>query len=119
MNARPKYDDLTDSDGNPIRASYSMKIHPNPKFYKYQWQIFHHGSPEGKMFFSTPFVCTFEAMALMDRLRDEGKGYLVYNNHVPRIGDDTPFNLEAECWVDITPAPSFEDDLDPEWRGHK
>jgi len=119
MNMNPTYEDLIGSDGSPSRIPYGTVPHPNPRWYKYRWRVFHRGSPQGRAFFNTPELSAHKAMTLLRELEAKGEGYIVYNNGQPRYGDDTPFNLSHPRWKDYTPAPPYDEDPDLEWEGHK
>ena len=87
-----------------------MSVHPNSRWWKYRWRVFHRGSPEGRAFFTTRELSTHEAMTLIRHLEAKDEGYLVYNYCQPRIGQDTPFNLTHPRWVDYNLALSYDDD---------
>ena len=118
MNRNPTYSDLY-LDGKPVRGSYAMGVHLNPRWWKYLWRVFHRRSPEGRAFFSTPKLSTHAAMTLITELEAKEEGYLVYNSQQPRNGKNTPFDMTHKKWEDYTPALPYEDDDDPEWDGHK
>ena len=119
MNGNPTYRDLIDHDGKPSRISYAKYMHPNPRWWKYQWRVFHRSSKEGRAFFSTQKLSTHAAMKLIKELVEKNEGYLLYNSSQPRRGKDTPFDLTHKRWTDCTPALPYDDDDDPEWHGHK
>ena len=119
MNGNPKHSDLIRSNGKALRASYAMSVHPNPKWWKYRWRVFHRESPEGRVFLSTQELSTHEAMTLIKNLEAKDEGYLVYNNRDPRNGEDTPFNLTHINWKDYTPALACNENNDLQWQGHK
>jgi len=121
----PQYHQLTDPETcHPERISFAQGVHSNPRFYKYYWRVFHAGSP----FFGEDFfqqckqICTYEAMNLIKRLEEKGEGYIIYNVASPRTGKDVPFDFTHKRWADcseLITAPPFDDDLDPEYQGHK
>ena len=119
MNANPTYRDLIDHDGKPSRVRYAKNMHPNPRWWKYQWQVFHQSSKEGREFFSTQKLSTHAAMNLIRELVEKEEGYILYNSRQPRNGKNTPFDLTHEKWASFTPALPYDDDDDPEWHGHK
>lgn len=119
MNGNPRYTDLVDKNGKSRVIIYSGLAHPNPRFYKCYWQIFHRGSAvEGPAFFGTPTLCTHDAQILMRSLDQRGEGHLIYTYNLPRKGN-TPFDFQHPRWADVKQAPAFEDDCDPEWDGHR
>ena len=119
MNGNPKHSDLIRCNGEALRASYAMGVHPNPRWWKYRWRVFHRESPEGRVFFSMQDLSTHEAMMLIKNLEAKDEGYLVYNYCQPRSGKDTPFNLTHPRWNGYTPALAYNDDSDLQWQGHK
>ena len=120
MNSNPKHSDLyRDGKEGQIRASYALHLHPNPRFYKYYWRVFHDKSPEGKLFFEEKPMNTHDAMELCRALEEQGKGYLLYNYHLPRSGENVPFYFQSDRWTGAEIARPYEDDPDPVWKGHK
>lgn len=120
MNVNPQYTDLVKTDTKePRQVSYAQGMHPNPRFYKYYWRVFHHQSEEGKLFFKSPALTTNAMHELCERLRNENKGYMLYNWSRPRIGDDVPFNFNSPRWRGCFTAPAYDEDSDIPWRGHK
>jgi len=121
----PQYHHLTDpKTGHPERISFAQGVHPNPRFYKYYWRVFHADSPfVGVNFFrQCERICTYEAMNLIKRLQEKGRGYIIYNVRFPRAGDDVPFDFTHNRWRgvgELIIAPQFDDDADPEYQGHK
>lgn len=93
--------------------------HPNPKMYKYYWRAFTLDSPwEGEKFFeNTTPLSTAECVELLEKYRIEGVPCLIYSYHRPREGEI--FDKNSEKWKDVSFAPSWDDDTDPEWQGHK
>ena len=119
MNADPKHQDLNDEEGGVARRIFALNLHPNPRYYKYRWRVFHLGSVEGREFFDTEEISTHAAITLMDELFKKGEGYFVYNRSAPRLGKNTPFDLTHKKWANCTPAPAYEDDDDPSHDRHK
>lgn len=119
----PSFDALrkqTADDG--ISHSYASRMHPNPRFYKYRWWVFWHGSAcDGSEFLAEErSLCTFDAMALIDRLMLKGECHWVYNRPMPREEQGvTPFDRTSEKWRNTQFAPPFDADTDPEWRGFR
>jgi hypothetical protein len=90
-------------------VSFAQRMHPNPRFYKYHWQVFSRSSEyEGKEFLDKCVMTTYEAFKEMKRLDKAGEPYMLYNGSLPRSGSDTPFNKnKSENW-----APPYDDDPD-------
>ena len=68
--------EIKNSDG-PRRIGQDSGVHPNPRFFKYYWWIFHEGVPvedEDFLFQDEYRLCGYDAMKLLDRLRREGPG---------------------------------------------
>jgi len=76
----------------------ATSIHPNPRFFKYRWQIYTADSPwEGPEFFEkAPRFSIYEAMTLIEKLRDTAQTHIVYNQRLPRSGPGVPFDPESE-----------------------
>jgi len=93
--------------------------HPNPRMYKYYWRVFTLDSRwEGAKFFeNTVPLATAECMGLLEKYRAESVPCLIYSFHRPR--EDSIFDKNSKKWKDISFAPSWDDDADHEWRGHK
>lgn len=93
----------------------------NPRFYKMKWWVFHEGSHvEGRDFMTDEYsLCTSDALALIKKVTSEGKSCLVYNRRCRRLGPDTPFKHDEESMSGWSWAPAFDDDTDPEYKGHK
>jgi len=97
-------------------AGFARRVHPNPRFYKYYWWIFHEGSPcDGEAFLGDEFrLATREAIELMDRLDAEGKPYWTYNRKLPRADlANTPWDFNSHAWEGQEWAPPFDADPDP------
>lgn len=119
MIQNPHYKDLVDQNGDSRKLICTGLAHPNKKLFKCYWRIFHRDSTvEGRAFFETPELCTYDAQMLIGSLRERGEGFLVYATNVPRQGE-TPFDFSHPRWSGVTPAPAYEDDTDPEWKGHR
>ena len=90
-------------------TSFAQRMHPNPKFYKYYWHVFSRSSEyEGDEFFKKCKLSTYGATKEINRLRETGEPYMLYNYSLPRSGPDTPFNKnKSEHW-----APPYDDDPD-------
>jgi len=110
---------LIDHNGKIVRSGYATNVNPNPRLWKYQWQVFHRGTPQGRAFFSTQKLSTHAAMTLIRELVEKDEGYLIYNSRQPRSGKDTPFDPTHERWANCTSALPYKDDDDPEWHGHR
>jgi len=95
-------------------------IHPNPKLYKYYFQVYTPDLPwEGSDFFeNAPRLCAAELKTLMDQFRAERRSCFIYNVRRPRAGA-TPFDRSSERWRDVPFAPAWENDPDPEVDGVK
>ena len=120
MNVNPKHTDFVDiKSGQERTLSYAQGMHPNPRFYKYYWRVFHNESPEGKAFFNTPALTTNEMHLLCKKLEKENKGYILYNWSRPRAGDDVPFDFNSNRWKGCITAPAYDEDTDTPWRYHK
>ena len=102
----------------PRFSSKSSRMHPNPTFYKYYWTIFHEGCAENGDFAAIKY-CTSDAMTIIKALKANKKGYILHNWHSPRNGNKLPFDFSNIRWKGVEMAPSFEDDSDPIWEGHK
>ena len=102
-------------------ASYASRIHPNPRFYKYYWWVFWQQSPcDGHEFLSTCHrLPTKQAFDLMQTLQSKRLSYWLYNQQLPRLDPLVPFDPSAQKWQGIEWAPTYNDDIDPEYRGYK
>ena len=96
-------------------------IHPNPRYYKYLWQIYTADSPweEEAFFANTPPICTHDAMKMIEKLDEAGQQYIVYNYSLPRREPGAPFDFESARWRGHECACAYDDDLDPVWHGFK
>jgi len=119
----PRFRDLrNNSEGELSQSSYASGIHPVPRFYKYDWWVFNEDSPvEGDEFLTAKYaLCTADAMALIDELREQGKPFIIYNERRARLDPPhTPWDLNGERWVDYEFAKPLNQDSDPDWRGFK
>ena len=99
----------------------ATSMHPNPRYYKYLWQIFTTDSPceDGAFFANAPRLCTHEAMVLIERLTERRQRYAVYNRRLPRGGPGVPFDFQSACWQGYECAQAYDDDPDPVWNGFK
>lgn len=102
-------------------ASCASFMHPNPRFYKYRWQIYTENCEwEGGDFFeNAPQYCTAACMARLQALDVPGVKYLLYNYIYPRRFEGMPFDPQHAKWQSCQWAPSWEDDPDPVWKGFK
>lgn len=94
----------------------------NPRLFKFRWWIFHAGSPtEDAAFLSDRryALCTNDAMALVEKLRREGRACFIYNRRYRRGGPDAPWKK----WDGQGEAPTlelpFDEDGDPLYEGHR
>lgn len=94
-------------------------LHPAPRLYKHHWQIFSPDSEyEGLEFFEkAPRISTARCMERLHELATAGTPCLVYTWKQPRKFTGMPF--DPEKWKGATWAPSWDDDDDPIWEGHK
>jgi hypothetical protein len=102
--------------------SYATRMHPNPYFYKYMWQIFWKGSPcEGHAFLNSPdtLLSTKEAYDLRKKLADENLSYYLYNESYPRLDPASPWNPSSERWKGTQWAVAYDEDTDEPYKGHK
>jgi hypothetical protein len=100
---------------------FSTGLHPNPRLYKYLWQIWTPDSPlEGEGFLlSGPLLSTARFVEIEQRMLTTGESGFVYNRRRVRKGLGSPFDLTHPRWKVREWAPSWEDDPDPEWNEHK
>jgi hypothetical protein len=91
------------------------------KFYKYTWQIW---TPdfelEGHEFLR--YAMRMSTAAFMARYEEMFRSNLpgwIYRHDRPREGPGTPFDRNHLKWKDVEFAPSWDDDPDPVWNGHK
>lgn len=101
--------------------SYASALHPIPAFYKHHWQIFTLDSPwEGQEFFDkAPRLSTAICMQCLEELNDRQLLYILYGSKRPRRFEAMPFDPASARWRHVEWAPPFENDPDPEWRGHR
>lgn len=93
----------------------------NPRFYKHEWQIW---TPDCKLegpefLTSGPRISTAEFMARIDEMEKAKLPGWVYSYKRPRQGPGTPFDRNHPRWSGVAFAPSWDDDRDPIWNGHK
>lgn len=100
---------------------FGTSLHPKARLYKYVWQIWTPDTVlEGDEFFkSGPRYCTAEFMDVQQRLIDADASGFVYNRQFPRRDSGLPIDPLHPRWVNCAWAPSWEDDGDPIWNGHK
>ncbi len=103
--------------------SYASGLHPNVYSYKYYWWVFYKDSPcDGYDFLSDKYrLTTAAAFGLMQQLQKAGHPYWVYNKRTPRKSSkfSPPWNLNSPRWKDTEWAPSYPDDSDLTYKGHK
>ena len=101
--------------------SQATHMNPNPRFFKYLWRIYTADSPwEGDDFFANaPWLCTHDAMRMIESLSKAGQSHIIYNCRLPRAGPDVPFDFESPRWKDYEVACAYDDDPDPVWNGFK
>lgn len=97
----------------------AVNRHPNPRFYKYYWWVFHAGSAcEGSEFLGNAHrLNEYDAYRLMEALREADEAFMLYNRQLPRRGGK--FDPDSAKWKSREWAPAFEDDPDPEHKGYK
>ncbi len=109
-------------ESNWLATSYAMGVNPNPRLYKYYWWVFWRGSPcEGSKFITKKYRMTTErAHNLMAKLHQQKEKYFVTNTSYPRYEPGVmPFDPKSKRWKNATWAPSFDEDTDKEYQGHK
>ena len=97
-------------------------LHPNPRYWKYDWWVFHKDSPiDGHEFLTAPYrLSTKEALDLIQTIKAAQGLCWIYNRRRPRHDpDNTPFDPLHPRWKDIQWAPAYDDDLDAPMDGHK
>jgi hypothetical protein len=72
-----------------------------------------------ELFEKGPRLSTAQYMALAKEMQKTGKPGWVYNTQYPRSGPETPFDLAHPRWARAKFAPSWDEDPDPIWNGHK
>src|SRR5467141_4054126 len=93
--------------------SYAQGMHPNRKFYKYYWWVFHTDSPcDGPAFLTDACrLSTAAAFQLLARLAQAGELSWLYNRQVPRRdADHTPWDPQAPRWEGVVWAPAYAED---------
>ncbi|WP_341314540.1 hypothetical protein WN982_04275 [Paraburkholderia sp. IMGN_8] len=100
---------------------FSTGLHPNPRLFKYLWQIWTPDSPlEGEEFLrSGPLLSTGKFVEIEQQMLQARKSGFVYNRCRVRMGLGSPFNLDHPRWKVTEWAPSWDDDPDPVWNGYK
>lgn len=90
-------------------------VHPNPRFFKHYWWIFHRDSPaESDDFLTDKYRMRHgTAMSWLEEWSSERGEVLVYMRRIHRLGPGTPFipSSHIPVW-----APSYDDDPDPPWK---
>lgn len=106
---------------NPGHWSFGSPLHPNPKLYKSYWQVFTGDSMwEWHDFLKNcPYRSTSDCIHYLELLQQKTVSYIVYGRKRPRKHQGMPYDLRAEKWKNTQWAPALEDDVDPEWNGHK
>jgi hypothetical protein len=102
--------------------SFSSRMHPDPRLYKYSWWVFWRSSPcEGWEFLARKHaLCTADAMALTGALAAANEPHWLYNLKTPRFeAGVTPFDHHSSKWHDVTFAAALHEDSDANWRGYK
>lgn len=94
-------------------------LHPEPRMYKHYWRVFTVDSAwEGREFLEKESpLCTADYVDLIRRLQREKKSCMVYGYKVPRQG--SIFDPSAAKWSGVQFAPSWDDDTDRAFEGHK
>jgi hypothetical protein len=117
----PKFETLKIlAEFGSLSAYATPGVHSNPRFYKYFWRVFWEESPcEGEKFLSTNPLRTFEAIELIDRLRQAGKVHLIFVDRLPREGVSI-WNYQSQRLKGKELALAYDDDPDPAIpSGHK
>ncbi|QIE22937.1 hypothetical protein [Caballeronia sp. SBC2] len=102
-------------------CSGDYSLNPNPRVYKYYWQVFTMESEwEGRDFFANaPELSIAAYLELERKLRREGRQAFVYNTKRLRLGHGLPLDMNHPRWKGSVLAPSLEEDTDPEHEGYK
>jgi hypothetical protein len=89
------------------------KMHRNPRFFKYRWQIFWRDSPrKGANFLAMEPLATKEALELMDWLSHRNEPYMYSNTRSRRRGIAI-WNLNSPNYANEIWASAYDDDPDP------
>jgi hypothetical protein len=117
---RPTKESLSRSDGIAFCAG-NYDLHPNRRLYKYCWRVFTADCPwEGdELFQKAPRLSTAAFVELEHELTRLGAKAFVYNSKRPRHGHGLPLDPNHPRWKNREWAPSWDDDPDLEWTGHK
>ncbi len=122
----PRFADLARAWASGHRGRWDcgpISVHPDPRFWKYHWWVFHRGSPcEGDAFLGPAHrLGTHDAMRLMQELDARGELYWVYQERLPRRDPvHTLFDVTAPRWNNrLDWAPPLDQDGDPAWEGHR
>jgi len=97
-------------------------LHPNPRYWKYDWWVFHKDSPiDGHAFLKDPYrLSTKEAHDLIQMIEASQGLCWLYNVRRPRLDPgNTPFDPLHPRWDGIEWAPAYDDDPDVPMNGHK
>lgn len=102
-------------------VSFAQRLHPQPRFYKYLWQVWTPTSEsEGEDFFRFgPRFTTAQYVVLREGMLQAGEPGWVYNRQLLPLGAGTPFDPKHPRWQGVLFAPAWDDDSDPVWEGHK
>tara|TARA_R110002051_G_scaffold287855_1_gene350633 strand:+ start:469 stop:888 length:420 start_codon:yes stop_codon:yes gene_type:complete len=101
-------------------------IHENPRFYKYDWQIWTRDTPitasqRGSQALIqrelSPKLCFAAAMERIRTLHAAGEFMLIRSIGRKRIGPDAPWN--ASRVEPMRQACAYDDDSDPDFHGHR
>lgn len=88
-------------------------MHPNPRFYKYRWQIYWRKSPRvGSDFVKMNPLSTKQAFELMDWLDSNHEPHLITNTRFRRQGIAI-WDLNSPRLADERWASAYDDDPDP------
>jgi len=99
-------------------------MHPKRELYKYYWWIYPANSiyPTAKdVFYKQEHQLSIkEAMDMMKELRDKKVPFGYVNTRLHRLGCAIwNYDRLMDKYPDTKFAPSYDDDTDPEWQGHK
>jgi hypothetical protein len=97
---------------------------PNPRLYKYHWWIYSLESPyenaEEVFYKDEHRLSTKQAIDLIDRLHAEKISYAYVNVKYHRLGNKIwDYGRLKEKFPNMEFAPSYDEDTDEPWDGHK
>ncbi len=106
---------------NGLRFCLGGWPNSNPRFYKYSWQIW---TPEcglegADFFLRGDYMSTAHFVSVFEQMRRKQQPGWIYSRKRPRLGADTPFDINHPKWLDVEFAISWDEDLDPIWQGYK